>query len=72
MTTFKIDLLVDGEKRKHKLYDSQQAYERYFNSHTESLRYNRGGGVVGYINGKIDKVRGIVGDAIMEQWTGDA
>jgi hypothetical protein len=39
MSVWKIDLLCDGHKQKHKFYDSEKSFNTYWKHHAEYADY---------------------------------
>lgn len=62
---FKIELFYNQQKRKHKLYESRVAYEKWWEYHAkDAANFNKHSsvlaGVVGYVDGKVDRIFGVV------------
>jgi len=62
---FKIEIYANQKKRKHKLYESRTAYEKWWDYHAkDAAQFNEhsfvGAGVVGYVDGKVDRTFGVV------------
>ena len=61
---FKIEIYYDQKKRKHKLYETRVAYEKWWEYHAKDAAFfntrSISSGLVGYVDGKVDRTYGIV------------
>jgi len=62
--SYKIEIYHYGGKDKHKFYDSEETYNKWWKKRSDEAgwykRINVEYGLVGYIDGKVDKVFGEV------------
>jgi len=72
---FKIEFFYNGGKRKHKLYDTEAAYDKWWQYHSEFNKVMNsrnplgilGSGLVGLKDGILDKTSGHVAEKYNER-----
>ena len=72
--TYKIEMYYEGKKMKHKLYETKEAFDRWYPHHlADAQRFNSSKviyglmGVAGFVDGKPTKSFGLLPEKVSKQ-----